>query len=479
MGAEADPLIKVGGLADVTGSLPRALRKLSPDKTGGYILDVRLAVPFHHGIHSRQKNPRLATEFSLRRGRGRIHGRAYETEVNGVPVYLIEGPPFIEEMPVYLYDTPLDGDRYTFFSLGALKAVENLKWKPDVVHANDWHTAISLYALRVKKHIMEYFSDNRTILTIHNLPFMGAGSGPALQTYGLPASRADILPKWARHFPLPLGMLTADHITAVSPTYAQEIMTPEFGCGLQDFLLARADRVSGILNGLDMDLWDPTKDLLIPQPFGKDSLAQRHINKIELLKEFNLDLTADVPLLALIGRMDYQKGVDLALESFRQLKDLPWQAIILGTGDPVLQADALKLESGLPDRFRAAIRFDANLARRMYAGADILVMPSRYEPCGLAQMIAMRYGCVPLARATGGLKDSIADIAAGDAATGILFEDAAVPALTTAMARAIMTYANRSLWLKIQQNGMRQDFSWERSAIAYSDLYRQPKKEDR
>jgi starch synthase len=479
LGAEADPFIKVGGLGDVTGSLPRSLRSLDPEKIGDYTLDVRLAIPFHYALHPRLNDPKLVAEFTLRRGRGSIRGHSYEVEANGVPVYLVHGPPFEEETPVYLYDTPLDGDRYTFFSLGALKTVEKLNWKPDIIHANDWHTAMALYALCIKQGVEGFFSNTRLILTIHNLPFMGAGTGKALKSYGIPASRTSDLPQWARHFPLPLGMLAADRITAVSPTYAQEIMTPEFGCGLQDFLKSRAEKLSGILNGLDMDAWDPAKDSIIPQSYGIDTLEQRKVNKTELLKEFNLNTSDDLPLFALIGRMDAQKGVDLALESFRQLSDRPWQAILLGTGDPLLEAASRELERDFPDRFRAAIRFDARLARRMYAGADMLLMPSRYEPCGLAQMIAMRYGCIPIARATGGLKDTIVDAAAGKAATGILFNAAIVSELTAAMERAIVLFTDPSKWENMQRNGMRQDFSWERSALAYANLYFQSREERR
>jgi starch synthase len=471
LGAEADPFIKVGGLGDVTGSLPRSLRILDPEKTGGYELDVRLAIPFHYAIHPRVEDPTLAAEFTLRRGRGSIPGQAYQVEANGVPVYLISGPQFEEETPVYLYDTPLDGDRYTFFSLAALKTMELIGWKPDIIHANDWHTAMSLYALCIKQSLAGFFSGTRSVLTVHNLPFMGGGTGKAMKTYGLPASRSPELPKWARHFPLPLGILSADRITAVSPTYAREIMTPEFGCGLQDFLSERADKISGILNGIDMEAWNPVHDSSIAQTFGIDSLEQRRTNKLDLLSEFNLSADDEGPLFVLIGRMDAQKGVDLALESFRQIIDRPWKAILLGTGDPLLEAASRSLERDFPDRFRAAIRFDARLARRMYAGADVLVMPSRYEPCGLAQMIAMRYGCIPVARATGGLKDTIVDESNGPSATGILFDAAIVSELTVALNRAISLFENPSKWQEMQRNGMRQDFSWERSALAYADLY--------
>jgi starch synthase len=471
LGAEADPFIKVGGLGDVTGSLPFSLRSLDPEETKGYQLDVRLAIPFHYAIHPRVEDPNLAAKFTLRRGRGSIPGQAYQVEANGVPVYLISGPPFEEETPVYLYDTPLDGDRYTFFSLSALKTMELIGWKPDIIHANDWHTAMALYALCIKQSLAGFFSGTRSVLTIHNLPFMGGGTGKALQTYGLPASRSPELPKWARHFPLPLGILSADRITAVSPTYAQEILTPEFGCGLQDFLSARAGKISGILNGIDMEAWNPVTDSIIAQTFGIDSLEQRRANKLDLLSEFNLSTDEEVPLFVLIGRMDAQKGVDLALESFRQIIDQPWQAILLGTGDPLLETASRELERDFPDRFRAAIRFDARLARRLYAGADVLVMPSRYEPCGLAQMIAMRYGCIPVARATGGLKDTIVDESNGSSATGFLFEAAIVSELNAALNRAISLFRSPSKWQEMQRNGMRQDFSWERSALTYADLY--------
>jgi starch synthase len=477
LGAEADPFIKVGGLGDVTGSLPRSLRNLEPEKIEGYTLDVRLAIPFHYAMHPRVVDPKLVTEFTLRRGRGSIRGHAYETSANGVPVYLIDGPPFEEETPVYLYDTPLDGDRYTFFSLGALKSVEKINWKPDIVHANDWHTAMALYTLCIKQGIQGFFSQTSKVLTVHNLPFMGGGTANALKSYGLHASRSEELPPWARHFPLPLGLLSADRITAVSPTYAQEIMTPEFGCGLQDFLKNRAEKVSGVLNGLDMDAWNPSTDTNIPQSFGINTLELRQRNKKALLEEFELDTAGDVPLFILIGRMDAQKGVDLALESFKQIADRPWKAILLGTGDPLLETASRELEQAYPDRFRAAIRFDARLARRMYAGADILVMPSRYEPCGLAQMIAMRYGCIPVARATGGLKDTIVDASQGESATGILFDAAIVSELTAALNRAISLYLDHEKWQNMQRQGMQRDFSWERSALAYANLYIQSRKE--
>ncbi len=472
LAAEADPLIKVGGLGDVAGSLPRALRRLSDEQAGGRPLDVRLAIPFHAAIHAKLPKSEPVAQFSIIRIDRRIEGRVYETEVDGVPIYLIDGPPFQSDLPVYLYDTPQDADRYTFFSLAALEWVRQSGWQPDILHANDWHTSMAVYALHLWGHNTAALRDICTLVTVHNLPFMGVGAGPALSAYGLPPIEEEVLPTWARHFPLPLGLATANHITTVSPTYSREILTPEFGCGLQNFLQIRAAHITGILNGLDQASWDPNTDQALVQNYSIDTLDQRSANKQALLEEFDLPGAGNEPLMVMIGRMDPQKGVDLAIEALRQIAGLPWQAIILGTGDPLLEEATHRLEADFPNQVRAAIRFDSNLSRRMYAAADLLIMPSRYEPCGLAQMIAMRYGCIPVARATGGLRDTIQDTPDLAISTGVLFEDASVNALDAALRQALHLYDDRPAWRHMQENGMKMDFSWERSAIQYARLYR-------
>jgi starch synthase len=302
---------------------------------------------------------------------------------------------------------------------------------------------------------------------------MGAGTQAAFDLFGLPPSRYPRLPWWGRKFPLALGLQAADRIVAVSPTYAQEILTPEFGCGLENLLKTRHKSVSGIVNGLDQESWDPATDPYIPVNFDVASLNRRKQNKTALIKEFSLDPDPKTPLLILISRMDQQKGVDLAVEGLSQSIRGKWQAILLGTGDPKLEEACRQLEKDHPERIRAAIRFDAKLSRRMYAGADILLMPSRYEPCGLAQMMAMRYGCVPLARATGGLQDTIIDaFSSKELGTGFLFKPATSTALADALRRALKVFENQERWAKIQERGMRRDFSWEKSALQYVNLYR-------
>lgn len=469
--AEADPIIKVGGLGDVTGSLPRALRALSPADAAGYELDVRLVIPFHPVIAQRIKNIQPVISFNVPHPDGPIQSQAFLTYVDDLPVYLIAGDPIPIDAPVYSLDTRKDGKKYTFFSLAVLELARALDWKPDILHANDWHTAIAVYALSLSRPNDIFFAQCRSILTVHNLPFMGAGTDNALANFAIPPLNEPRLPLWGAYQPLPMGLGSADYITTVSPTYSREIMTPEFGCGLQDFLQSRADTVTGILNGLDEKLWDPALDLALPVSFDSDSPEKRLANKQALLAETNLPENLDVPLIIMIGRMDFQKGVDLALDGLRQISSLPWQAIVLGTGDPTIESSARQLEIEFPNRVRSIIRFDGALSRRMYGAGDMLLMPSRYEPCGLAQMIAMRYGCIPIARATGGLQDTVLDRQTAEQSTGFLFKDSTPEALASATRRAIAAYQNPEDWQARQLFAMAQNFSWQSSAVAYAKIY--------
>jgi starch synthase len=393
------------------------------------------------------------------------------THVGDLPVYLIAGDPIPADAPVYSLDARKDGEKFTFFSLAVLELARALDWAPDILHANDWHTAISVYALAQRRVEDPFFANTRSILTLHNLPYMGAGTEDALSDYGISPVKDNRLPSWGKYQPLPMGLATADYITTVSPTYAREIMTPEFGCDLQDFLQMRAGSVAGILNGLDESSWDPTIDPTQPENFNQDHLEKRAVNKQALVREFVLPQIQEMPLLILISRMDRQKGVDLVVEGLRQVAGLPWQAVLLGTGEPGLEAAMRQLEAEFPYRVRAVIRFDAQLARRMYGGADMLLMPSRYEPCGLAQMIAMRYGCLPIARSTGGLRDTVKDNQVPETSTGFLFENSTPEALAAALRRAIAVYTDRESWQARQRCAMQQDFSWQRSAQAYAKLY--------
>lgn len=460
LASEADPFVKVGGLGDVAGSLPNALRALQ----GANRLDVRLAIPFHSEIRIENFPMQREMTFSITRDGADVSVEVFRTDLNGLPVYLISGEPIRHSEKVYDPDPRIDSEKYIFFSVAALEMARRLGWRPDIVHANDWHTAVSLYAMRQAND--PFWADIKTMLTVHNLCFMGAGSEDALTAYGLPSVDDPDLPEWGRHVPLALGLWAADKIVAVSPSYAEEIQTSAHGCGLEGFLQSRRERISGIINGIDYNIWDPANDTFLTVNYTSRKLSARNAIKAVLQSQFGLKIDHTIPLLGMVARMDQQKGVDIAVDTLRLLSDEPWQAILLGTGNAELEVAARHLELDFPNRVTAVLRYDSKLAHQIYGGSDMLLMPSRYEPCGLAQMIAMRYGCIPVARAIGGLRDTI-----DDGRTGFLFSEASALAMVVALRRALTDYRDQKSWQSMQKAVMAENFSWERSALKYAALY--------
>lgn len=465
LAAEADPFVKVGGLGDVAGSLPRALRALPPDLTGDVHLDVRLVLPFHTVIRAKTASLRPVPSFTLRRDGEEVLVEAFETTLDGMPVNFIGGGPINASGSVYSSNPEIDAEKYTFFSLAALELIKQLNWHPDVIHANDWHTALTAYGLLVQQW-QEGLSRPASVITIHNLPFLGPDVHQLLDLYDIPLAQTD-LPEWARLKPLPLGMWAADSMVAVSPTYADEMLSSEYGSGLEDFLKTRRENLTGILNGLDVNSFNPATDEDIAVPFTIESLSERKFNKEALVRRAGLSLDQDVPLFGVVSRLELQKGIDLVLDGLRKMADVPSQAVILGTGNPKLEEAARKLATDFPERVHFEAKYDAKFARLIYAGADIFLMPSRYEPCGLSQMIAMRYGCIPVVRAVGGLHDTVTD---GE--TGFVFIQPKLKDFIAAMQRAIETFKSEAAWRRMQVKGMSQDFSWTNSALKYLDLYR-------
>jgi len=464
LAAEAEPFVKVGGLGDVAGSLPRFLRGLPPEITNGVAVDVRLVIPMHPVLRNDPRGMRPLQIFHLPHKGGDLQVQVLMTSLDGMPVYFLDGEAVSASGSVYSSQPALDAEKYSFFSLAALELTRQLDWKPAIVHANDWHTALACYGLLLKRWEGE-FSGVSSVLTIHNLPFTGPDVSANIESYGLMQVQTG-LPEWANVKPLPLGLWAADAIVAVSPTYAREILTPQFGCGLEGYLNARRESLNGILNGIDDQSFNPALDPALASNFGIPTLDKRALNKSALQVRLGLPVDPDIPILASISRMDPQKGVDLVPTALRRVRHLPWQAVILGTGVPALEESVRAFRDEFPGRVRAEFKYDEGLARQIYAGADVFLMPSRYEPCGLSQMIAMRYGCVPIVSAVGGLKDTIFPDE-----TGFMIEKPTATRLSNAVKKALGVYADRPRWQEMQKAGMSQDFSWSASARQYFQLY--------
>jgi starch synthase len=464
--AEVAPFAKVGGLADVVGSLPKALRAL------GY--DVRIAMPRYGRLSIEKYNLRPILDFFPVAFNDQDEPAAiFEGRIGDVPVYFVENSRLYDREGVYGY--PDDAERFIFFSRAALEMCKLMDWQPNIIHSHDWHTAIIPNWLKTI-YAEGFFANTATAYTIHNLAYQGVFGFRVLQIAGLVeyglirhprvGDLNEVVDLMAR------GILFADVINTVSERYAQEILTPEYGERLDPVLRDRKNRLFGILNGIDYEVFNPATDPHIPQHYDVDHLDQRLANKLALQAEAGLAQDAQTPLLAAISRLADQKGFDILGEAIDHILDLGAQFVLLGTGDQHYHEMFTRLAQQYPGRMAVFLTFNAPLGQRIYAGSDIFLMPSRFEPCGLGQMIAMHYGNVPVVRFTGGLADTVPNFnpATGEG-TGFVFEKYDRWALFAAVMRALETYKNPSVWRKIQQQGMRADFSWEASAHKYVELY--------
>lgn len=468
LAAEAVPLIKVGGLADVAGALPKALRALGHD--------VRVVLPLHPTLRDLVAGTSPVASFPLNTQTGAQEAIVFQYAVAGLTYYLVDGPPLRAADAIYHFHVEQDAVKFVFFSLAALELTRVIGWKPNLVHANDWHTGAAVYWLRAVGARDPFFAEVATIITVHNLPYLGDGAEEALHLFNLsPDDRLEALPlswlpDWARDALLPLALASADIITTVSPSYAAEILTSEFGCGMDRFLQTRIDNLIGILNGLDTESWDPNQDRALAARFDLRNLDRREKNKKALQRQFGFSAQTGTPLLGIVSRLDHQKGLDLALTALSHWAEQERQAVVLGTGTPELESQYRELSERYPKQIAVTLEYNAALASRIYAGADMLLMPSRYEPCGLSQMIAMRYGCVPVVHAVGGLRDTVRDVDLGSG-TGFAFSESQPGAITDALDRAGKLFLRQRRWQAIQRRAMRQDFSWLKAARAYSAAY--------
>ncbi|MFH1011604.1 MAG: glycogen synthase GlgA [bacterium] len=477
--SEVVPFAKTGGLADVCGALPRALDDL------GY--DVRILMPLYREVNLQaHRIRRVGTlqNLSLKLAAEQIpvSFRTAKLQDSDVKVYFLDQPSLYDRVGLYVdpktgKDFPDNDRRFAVLARAAFALCEKLDWTPDILHCHDWQAALIPLMIRDKEYEAR-FAATRTVLTIHNLGYQGNFPPESMKWLGdyqplmQPMGPMEYYEKLSF---LKTGVVFTDKLNAVSPTYAREIQeSEEYGYGFEGILRRRAADLAGILNGLDVDIWNPETDVEITAKYGKHTLERKAENKKALCHRAGFAFDESIPLFGIISRLADQKGFDLFAEIHGALAALSMQLILLGTGEKEYETLFRRMAAKNPKKIHAVIGFDAKLAHWIEAGVDCFLMPSRYEPCGLNQMMSMRYGTVPLVRATGGLADTVVDIDADpEHGTGFTFDDYDAALFLATMRRAIQTYGNKSRWRKMQERGMSQDFSWTASAKKYGELYEQ------
>mgnify|MGYP003732608837 FL=1 len=468
--SEMSPLAATGGLGDVTGSLPEALRRKG--------VDIRIVMPLYNRIKQNYASQLRFMRWSMiRLGWRTMYSGLFTMEVNGVPVYLIDNDFYFGHDSLYI-DYSFDIERFSFFQRAVLEAMgEPMGFHPDILHLNDWQTGMIPVLLEAHYQTHNYHPRTRCLMTLHNLKHQGIHGREVVQDLlDLPDSymtETAVLKDGAPNF-LKAGIAWSSRVTTVSPTYAGEIMTDYFGEGLNDLLTAQSWKVSGILNGIDVDLYNPATDPEIAANYNAKAWIRGKAScKKSLQDELNLPKKQKTPLFSMITRLDSQKGLDLLLHIIDELLEEDLQIVVLGTGDPSYERRLQEVQERHPDNMRAIIQFDRHLARRIYAGSDIFLMPSLFEPCGLSQMIAMRYGTIPVVRQTGGLADTVEPWNKYEkTGTGFGFRNInAHELLYTAKDAAALYRDDRESWSKMVVAAMEGDYTWNRSAGAYQELY--------
>ena len=471
IGSEALPFSKTGGLADVLGALPPAMARLG--------WGVTLVTPRYRGVTVGEH----VDTFTVTVGIGVSEVKLFKVDLgDGAQALLVDAPGLYDREALYGFgsadytDNPF---RFAVLNRVALEWAAKQKVAPSVVHAHDWQAGLAPVYLRSRYGDHPTLSATRTVFTIHNLAYQGTFDNSWMPRLDLPWSlyTMEQLEYWGRMSFLKGGITGADVITTVSPQYAREIQTPDGGVGFDGILRSRADRLVGILNGIDAEQWNPAKDPLLPCSYSADDLSGKRVAKAALLAEYGLPTDDDAlnrPMIGMISRMVDQKGLDLIERLAADLPHLGATFVILGTGEPRYQDLWRYLSSQHPTKIGARIGFDERLAHLIEAGADMFMMPSKFEPCGLNQMYSLRYGTVPVVRGVGGLADTVTDfVDENPDSTGFVFADYSPWALMNTLGRALDVFKNTDRWRSLQRAGMRQDHSWDRSAREYVKMYEQ------
>ncbi len=463
--SEAAPFIKVGGLGDVAGALPKALCRAGDD--------VRVILPFYSAIPQKLKEQcTYRSNFFFNNAWRSQYCGIFEAKIEGVTYYLLDNEFYFNRPETYgAFD---DGERFAFFSRAILECLPFIDFYPDVLHCNDWHTALVPVLLDTQFRDRPGYGGIRTVFTIHNIEFQGKYDPYILgNVFGMSEDLKPLL-YYDNCINLMKGAIEcANRVTTVSNRYAEEIMTPPKSCGLEHILRSRAWKVSGILNGIDTDLFDPETDGRIAQNYTAETLSLKVKNKNALQEELNLPVTDEVPLFGMVTRLTHQKGMELVINKLDWLANQKVQVVILGTGDAKYEQYLREAAERHPDNLRAVLAFDGNLAQRIYAGCDFFMMPSEFEPCGLAQMIAMRYGTLPIVHTTGGLADTVIPYNPTDkTGRGITFQSFNAEDFSNSLWRAMELFGDKENYDQARLNAMSGDYSWGPSVTAYQDLYK-------
>jgi starch synthase len=471
--SEVVPFAKTGGLADVVGSLPLALSKFD--------CEVRIVLPKYKMVNeSGFSLLNIDKEVSFKVGDTIQTAKILSTKVAGVvTVYFLEHDEYYNRDG--LYGSAEEGDykdnlsRFLFFCRATLELLKKIEYKPQIIHCHDWQTGLIPVYLKTLYQNDPFFNGVKTLFTVHNLAYQGIFPKEEFYLTGLDESifTPDKLEFWDKINLMKGGLVYADILTTVSNGYAQEILTPEYGCGLEGVLKERKDKLYGVINGLDYKEWDPAMNKEITMAYDINTIERKVKNKKALQQENHLPVDNDIPLIGMVTRLAEQKGLDILDEIIDELLKLNIQFVLLGSGEIKYHVRMEQIKEKFPAKTGIHLTFDTELAKRIYAGADMFLMPSKYEPCGLGQLISLRYGTIPIVRATGGLKDTIVNFdPERKLGNGFVFEEYNSHALLYTIKRAIDVFCNdKESWKRLILNGMSADFSWEHSAKEYIKLY--------